>query len=123
MNRVEGNSVIVELKSNFKRGDEVFVVLESNNQFGESHQCSHCQQLHYTERFSPVVYKMKVEDLSWFGSPPTYEMTVRYDLRNERMSYSALEKNVFATELEAHEQRKKIRDERAAAYEKETKRE
>lgn len=116
----EGYSVAVTLKSKFVENEVVFVVLETNNQFGESHQCSHCQQLHYTERFSPAVYAMKVEGVSWSGSPPDYQMTTRYDLRNERTSYSALEKNVFATEAEAHEQRKKIQAERAAAYEKET---
>lgn len=103
----------VYLRANFGIGAEAFVVLDSRSTHGEPHRCSVCDRLHEVERWRPAVYKVQISSIRWYvdGAPTGelkwacgYEARVLSTADNVPWVVHPVERDVYATEAEAHEE-------------------
>lgn len=111
----------VELKSRFNVGDIAFMVHDRGEEYGVQHTCTHCGQLHYSERYSPIVVRVRIDDLNWSVSRDG-RVNCRYDYKEvpfgdeiphrPHFSGSAYEARMFAALEEARNECTRVQEER-----------
>jgi hypothetical protein len=93
----------------FKHGQRVFFLKEERTEYGVQHRCTSCDQLHYTEKYMPLVIECVVAGCTnWNvsscdgGEPqvkgPFYQVD---DQRRGMGQYGANESQLFSSYEEA----------------------